>query len=318
MDELTLDGKIYLSSKRAAQLTGYAKDYVGQLCREGRVEARLVGRNWYVLESSIREHRFGGGLQKETTKSSENTEKEADSEQNEAAESWRTPAQYMPEPSPELLLLAAEKKTELKEINLIDTAAFAEKTGQNTESPIIQEMQTAWYDWFSRTNGLKISKETLLEDEETIEKRDNSIEEAIFAPEPQKEEEITPIFIEKIRETAPVLPSAPIKTFESYKPEELVPVRRTFAPAASTISQNVPAVTKNTSQQGSIIRERIIRKKKKPSTVLRTLLLALGGVAIAITALGSGEFDSLIGTSIGTIAPLHYLVGESSFEKVSK
>jgi hypothetical protein len=51
MDELTLDDKAYLSSKRAAQVTGYAKDYVGQLCREGRVEARLVGRNWYVLES---------------------------------------------------------------------------------------------------------------------------------------------------------------------------------------------------------------------------------------------------------------------------
>lgn len=59
MDELTLDNKIYISSKRAATLTGYAKDYVGQLCREGRVEARLVGRSWYVLEDSIRSHRFG-------------------------------------------------------------------------------------------------------------------------------------------------------------------------------------------------------------------------------------------------------------------
>src|ERR1700761_490911 len=59
MNELTLDGKIYVSSKRAAEMTGYAKDYVGQLCREGRVAARLVGRNWYVLEESIREHRFG-------------------------------------------------------------------------------------------------------------------------------------------------------------------------------------------------------------------------------------------------------------------
>ena len=59
MDELEFDGKTYVSSKRAAQITGYAKDYVGQLCREGRVQARLVGRNWYVLESSIHEHRFG-------------------------------------------------------------------------------------------------------------------------------------------------------------------------------------------------------------------------------------------------------------------
>ncbi|MEK9160539.1 MAG: hypothetical protein AAB440_00685 [Patescibacteria group bacterium] len=59
MDDLVIEGKTYLSSKRAAEVTGYAKDYVGQLCREGRVEARLVGRSWYVLEGSIREHRFG-------------------------------------------------------------------------------------------------------------------------------------------------------------------------------------------------------------------------------------------------------------------
>jgi hypothetical protein len=59
MDELTLDDKKYISSKQAAKITGYAKDYVGQLCREGRVQARLVGRSWYVLESSIKDHRFG-------------------------------------------------------------------------------------------------------------------------------------------------------------------------------------------------------------------------------------------------------------------
>ncbi len=59
MEEIVFDGKKYISSKLAAKLTGYAKDYVGQLCREGRVTARLVGRSWYVLEDSIKEHRFG-------------------------------------------------------------------------------------------------------------------------------------------------------------------------------------------------------------------------------------------------------------------
>lgn len=59
MDELVIGETRYVSSKKAAQITGYAKDYVGQLCREGKVEAKLVGRNWYVLESSILEHRFG-------------------------------------------------------------------------------------------------------------------------------------------------------------------------------------------------------------------------------------------------------------------
>jgi hypothetical protein len=59
MDEILINDKKYISSKQAAKLTGYAKDYVGQLCREGRVPARLVGRSWYVLESAIQDHRFG-------------------------------------------------------------------------------------------------------------------------------------------------------------------------------------------------------------------------------------------------------------------
>ena len=59
MDEILIEEKKYISSKRAAKITGYAKDYVGQLCREGRVPARLVGRSWYVLESAIQDHRFG-------------------------------------------------------------------------------------------------------------------------------------------------------------------------------------------------------------------------------------------------------------------
>jgi hypothetical protein len=59
MEELIIEEKKYISSKRAAKVTGYAKDYIGQLCREGRVPARLVGRGWYVLETAIQDHRFG-------------------------------------------------------------------------------------------------------------------------------------------------------------------------------------------------------------------------------------------------------------------
>jgi len=59
MDEIIIEEKKYISSKRAAEITGYAKDYVGQLCREGRVPARLIGRGWYVLEAAIQDHRFG-------------------------------------------------------------------------------------------------------------------------------------------------------------------------------------------------------------------------------------------------------------------
>ncbi len=63
MDELIIEEKKYISSKRAAKITGYAKDYIGQLCREGRVPARLVGRSWYVLETALQDHRFGTTVQ---------------------------------------------------------------------------------------------------------------------------------------------------------------------------------------------------------------------------------------------------------------
>jgi hypothetical protein len=57
MDELIVDGAKYISSKRAARLSGYSKDYIGQLCRAGKMPSKMVGRNWYVLESALTEHR---------------------------------------------------------------------------------------------------------------------------------------------------------------------------------------------------------------------------------------------------------------------
>ena len=53
MDELEIQGKIYISSKRAHDLTGYAKDYVGQLARGGKLPATRVGRAWYVEQSAL-------------------------------------------------------------------------------------------------------------------------------------------------------------------------------------------------------------------------------------------------------------------------
>lgn len=54
MDELQLSGKKYISARRAAELTGYAKDYIGQLARGGKVAATKIGRAWYVEEGEIK------------------------------------------------------------------------------------------------------------------------------------------------------------------------------------------------------------------------------------------------------------------------
>ena len=46
--EISLDGKEYISSKRASELSGYAQDYIGQLARGGNIDAQRVGGLWYV------------------------------------------------------------------------------------------------------------------------------------------------------------------------------------------------------------------------------------------------------------------------------
>jgi excisionase family DNA binding protein len=56
VDELEIQGKKYISSKRAAKLTGYAKDYIGQLARAGKIAGTRVGRAWYVDESALLNH----------------------------------------------------------------------------------------------------------------------------------------------------------------------------------------------------------------------------------------------------------------------
>lgn len=47
------NGKKFISTQQAARLTGYTSDYVGQLCRAGKVDSKMVGRSWYVSEESI-------------------------------------------------------------------------------------------------------------------------------------------------------------------------------------------------------------------------------------------------------------------------
>lgn len=57
MDVLQVGNKKYIKASVAAASLGYTSDYVGQLCRSGKVDAQLVGRSWYVLENSIQGHK---------------------------------------------------------------------------------------------------------------------------------------------------------------------------------------------------------------------------------------------------------------------
>lgn len=55
-DSVLFDGIEYISSKRAAQESGYTKDYIGQLARSEKIDARMVGRSWYVRADALHKH----------------------------------------------------------------------------------------------------------------------------------------------------------------------------------------------------------------------------------------------------------------------
>ena len=170
MDELTIENQKYLSSKRAAKITGYAKDYVGQLCREGRVLARLVGRNWYVLESSVLEHRFG--VEKSTTTTQVTTDT-----QNPVEIEWNPPI-YTAEPSQGLPIFS--EKTVIEHQSLVES--------ENPQKTTLSDMQSAWQEWFDTQKN----KDKSLPDSSEMLLPSGSKEDS--------EEVISPVILKKIQE----------------------------------------------------------------------------------------------------------------------
>jgi hypothetical protein len=51
--ELFFENKKYISAKDASALTGYSKDYIGQLSRQNKIDSRKIGKVWYVSEESL-------------------------------------------------------------------------------------------------------------------------------------------------------------------------------------------------------------------------------------------------------------------------
>lgn len=139
MDEILIEGKKYVSSKQAAKMTGYAKDYVGQLCREGRVPARLVGRGWYVLESAIQDHRFGNPGE------SKNTE-EIEEKVPIISKTWEFP-RY--EAAPTEILPSINR---LQEEEMTPETAEEDQNDDETEEEVAVEankdVHDSWREWF--------------------------------------------------------------------------------------------------------------------------------------------------------------------------
>ena len=59
MEVVIFEGKEYTKASVLAARFRYTPDYLGQLCRGKKVDARLVGRAWYISLDSLNHHREG-------------------------------------------------------------------------------------------------------------------------------------------------------------------------------------------------------------------------------------------------------------------
>lgn len=160
MDEIIIEEKKYISSKQAAKITGYAKDYIGQLCREGRVPARLVGRNWYVLETAIQDHRFGDS----EVESEEIVKKEVLPPVSVLPSTWEAPRYEM---SSEEVLPSINRLQEEPS----DSIHPQEKEEPSVSIADIQDSWRAWFDRFDHIEGAikpETEPEKELEEEKAI------------------------------------------------------------------------------------------------------------------------------------------------------
>jgi hypothetical protein len=81
MFEINIDNNSSrISLARAAQLTGYHQDYLGQLCRLGKLPAEKVGRNWFTSTEALNNlfNNTGAHVQQSNLESAETTAEDFD------------------------------------------------------------------------------------------------------------------------------------------------------------------------------------------------------------------------------------------------
>lgn len=203
MDEILIEEKRYISSKRAAKVTGYAKDYIGQLCREGRVPARLVGRNWYVLETAIHDHRFGQ-QDHAPAGSVEETEPAAQAPQS----AWESP-RYEASPAAEVL-------------PLVHRAHDVDQPPANEQREASQYVQDSWREWFDRVADAADAIPDAISSENPVEEKE--AEEIVADGKDEKEVRIPIRAIHHQRYQAP--------------PEELLPRRHITKEEKKNVSES--------------------------------------------------------------------------------
>ena len=77
-DEISSDGLRYVSAAEAALKCDLHRDYIARLAREGKVQGRRVGRNWYINEDSLKSFVIKQAYRREIRKKSLSSERTRD------------------------------------------------------------------------------------------------------------------------------------------------------------------------------------------------------------------------------------------------
>lgn len=277
MDELTIGSKTYVSSKRAAKITGYAKDYIGQLCREGRVDARLVGRSWYVFEDSIREHRFGKIEQQPVTP--------AEKAKLDTLSTWSKPNYISESPSlvPDLRPEAPAK-----------------------ESKAIVDMQSAWREWFdSGRKALPDGAEDFSGDYLPVVSDENIVQEEQVQ---EESDVIVPIY--RISSDENDIP----RQESEFSKEESIAIQRSYSPEEGTTVQKQTsqrhAESKVVSEYTHVGPGGLMIQALCFSITMLVVAVTLIGTGVAERFVGPGVFEGVVENDV-----YQYLAGTSMVEK---
>ena len=57
MDEIVIESRHYVSSRRAAEEIGFSQAYVTHLAREGILDARMIGGLWFISREALELHK---------------------------------------------------------------------------------------------------------------------------------------------------------------------------------------------------------------------------------------------------------------------
>ncbi len=136
METIIFDGKTFVKASILAKDLGYTGDYIGQLCRSQTVNARLVGRSWYVERDSLLEHKKNRyrSSKSVTKRALEKTVKERNTESFRNVSKKEEPSNYASDdfeliPKPKKL---GEEEEVAKEVSVAGTASSPENSPAET------------------------------------------------------------------------------------------------------------------------------------------------------------------------------------------